>query len=506
MRGPVQIIYRLTGRTKRPWSPRVNSDTIAPMTDSPIKTRFAPSPTGRVHLGNARTALFSYLLAHRDAGRFVLRIEDTDTERSQPELEQALADDLAWLGLEWDEGPDQPGPGGPYRQSERTQVYAAYYQRLIDAGQAYPCFCSSQELQMVRKAQLAAGQPPRYPGTCARLTAEEVAERYARGLVPTLRFRVPAGQWVYEDLVRGTQRFRNDEIGDFIIQKADGSAAFFFSNAVDDALMGITHVLRGEDHLTNTPRQLMLLDALGLPQPRYGHIALIVGPDGQPLSKRAGAASIAELRAAGYRPEAVVNHLARLGHYYAEEGLMDRDALAAAFQIPRLGKAAARHDPVQLDRWQRTAVHAAADADLWAWIQPDIASYGLDREQGLELVRAIRDNVTFPEDARHWVQVLLADEPPPGSHAAREPIQEAGPAFFETVADQVLTHGLDYDALIKAVKAETGRSGRRLFMPLRAAWTGETRGPELPAALRVMGAARAEQRLRRVAAWLRDTA
>ncbi|MGB2971901.1 MAG: glutamate--tRNA ligase, partial [Candidatus Competibacter sp.] len=333
------------------------------MTITHVKTRFAPSPTGFLHLGNVRTALFNALLARRDGGQFLLRIEDTDRERSRAEFVDALLEDLRWLGLDWREGPEVGGPQAPYAQSERTAIYARYYRRLEGSEQSYPCFCTPAELALSRKAQLAAGRPPRYTGTCARLGADERQARLERGLQPTLRFRVPAGRAVeFTDLVRGPQRFASDDIGDFVIRRADGTPQFFFANAVDDALMGITQVLRGEDHLANTPRQLLLLEALALSAPRYGHLALIVGADGGPLSKRAGDLSIRELRASGYLPEAVLNYLARLGHAYARDVWMAPEVLAAEFSTAHLGRAPARYDEAQLLHWQSEAVQHAASA------------------------------------------------------------------------------------------------------------------------------------------------
>jgi len=234
------------------------------------KTRFAPSPTGLLHLGNVRTALFNALLARRQKGRFLLRIEDTDRERSRPEYVAALLEDLRWLGLDWQEGPAVGGPHEPYAQSTREAIYSQYYRQLESTERVYPCFCTPAELALNppaelalnRKAQLAAGRPPRYPGTCARLSEVERQARLERGLQPTLRFRVPVGRTIeFSDLVRGPQRFASDDIGDFVIRRADGTPQFFFANAVDDALMEVTHVLRGEDHLANTPRQLLLLEA-----------------------------------------------------------------------------------------------------------------------------------------------------------------------------------------------------------------------------------------------------
>src|SRR5579885_660792 len=299
-----------------------------------IRTRFAPSPTGEIHVGNARTALFSALLAARDGGTFILRIEDTDAARSLASHEEQMRADLGWLGVHWQEGPDVGGPKGPYRQSERGAIYAGHLEQLAQQGKVYPCFCTTLELEVSRKTQLAAGKPPRYAGTCAKLSTPEIEARLARGLKPALRFRVPEqGETVFIDLVRGRQVFAHHDIGDFIVRRADGSPAFFFSNAVDDAHMGVTHVLRGEDHLANTPRQLLLLAALGLQAPQYAHLSLIVGQGGAPLSKREGGGSLKELRAEGVLPEALLNYLARLGHTCSDNTFLDFAALAKGFSI-----------------------------------------------------------------------------------------------------------------------------------------------------------------------------
>lgn len=273
------------------------------MKTTPVKTRFCPSPTGLIHLGNIRTALFSALYALNQGGTFLLRIEDTDAERSEERYSQQLQDDLRWLGLDWQEGPVHDKGLGPYFQSERQSLYDDYYERLIVGGFAYSCFCSEEELALTRKIQRSQGKPPRYPGTCRALSEDERAEKLAQGLKPTLRFAVPNEATVeFEDLVRGKQIYKTEDMGDFIIRRGNGTSPFMFCNAIDDALMQVTHAIRGEDHLTNTPRQILILQALGLPIPSYGHIALIVGPDGSPLSKRHGSKSAVELREEGYLP------------------------------------------------------------------------------------------------------------------------------------------------------------------------------------------------------------
>ncbi len=464
------------------------------MSNAVFKTRFAPSPSGLLHLGNVRTALFNALLARHRRGVFLLRIEDTDPERSREAYIEALMEDLRWLGLIWQEGPEAGGAVGPYCQSQRNSIYQTYFQRLQAEDVAYPCFCSQAELEQVRKRQLAAGQAPRYPGTCARLALPEVESKLTAGLKSALRFRVPPLTIVeFDDLVRGPQRFAANDIGDFIIRRADGSPAFFFSNALDDALMEVTHVLRGEDHLTNTPRQILLLQALGLPLPRYGHIALIVGRDGTPLSKRHGSRSIRELRETGYLPEALDNYLARLGHHYEDSHLLDLDALASRFSLDHLGKAPARFDPQQLTYWQREALAHSNFDTLWRWMGTAVAKQ-VPFEKRQAFVETIQPNVTLPEDALHWATVLFGEELVLRDEALQV-IGEAGPAFFAAAMIAVDSCGADFKPLIEQLKQATGAKGKSLFRPLRVALTGELDGPELARLIPLMGAARVRQRL-----------
>ncbi len=464
------------------------------MTTQTVKTRFAPSPTGYLHLGNIRTALFNALLARRQGGRFVLRIEDTDRERSRPEYIAALLDDLRWLGLDWQEGVGVGGPHAPYAQSERTAVYAEYYQRLDAVGHVYPCFCTPAELALSRKAQQSAGQPPRYAGTCAHLNEVERRARWGRGLQPTLRFRVPPGRTVeFTDLVRGPQRFASDHIGDFVIRRADGGAQFFFVNAVDDSLMGITHVLRGEDHLTNTPRQLLLLEALGLPAPEYGHMALIVGAAGGPLSKREGDFSVRELRAAGYLPEALLNYLARLGHRYEHDEWMEPAELAAGFAVAHLGRAPAHYDEAQLLHWQTEAVGRAAPERLWTWMG-SMVHERVPPDRREEFIAAVRPNTRFPADAVFWANRLFGGDWAP-SDDSRTAIAAAGPAFFAQALVAYAEYGAVYRPLVEDLKRRTGAKGKDLFMPLRAALTGETHGPELARVLALLPPDVARRRL-----------
>jgi glutamyl-tRNA synthetase len=464
------------------------------MSNQPYVTRFAPSPTGALHLGNARTALFNDLAARASGGRLVLRIEDTDAERSEEGLLQQLLADLRWLGLEWSEGPDVGGPHAPYRQSERTQNYARAVTTLENQGRVYPCFCTPEELKLSRRAQLAAGRPPRYAGTCATLSSEEVARRKATGARPALRFRVPAGRKIaFTDLIHGEQRFATDDIGDFVILRADGSVAFFLGNALDDADMGITLVLRGDDHLANTPRQLLLLEALDRPAPQYGHLPLILGASGAPLSKREGAASLHDLRSQGYLPGALRNYLVRLGHACGHDGWLETDQMPRYFDLARSSRSAAHFDESQLRHWQREALVRASEAELLEWLGSRVAPLG-ERARQAAFVTAVRGNLLFPPDVEPLVRIVCERDVAPDEIATRE-IAAAGPAFFEQAAAAWQTHGPDFKGWTRAVSAATGRKGAALFMPLRAALTGSTHGPELAPLATLMGTGRVGERI-----------
>jgi glutamyl-tRNA synthetase len=459
-------------------------------------TRFAPSPTGLLHLGNARTALLSYLAARKVGGRFILRIEDTDEARSTDAFMHSLFEDLTWLGLEWDEGPDVGGPHAPYRQQHRREVYDQWLAKLAAAHLTYPCFCTPAELSIARKRQLAAGKPPRYLGTCRSLSSDQVAERIARGQPAALRFRVPSGAVVeFDDMVHGAQRFSSDDIGDFIIQRTDGSTAFFFSNAVDDALMGVSLVLRGDDHMTNTPRQILILRALELPIPRYAHVALLMGMDGAPLSKRHGALGLKDLRERGYLPGAVRNHLVRLGHTCVTDGWLDRDAMLKDFDLTKLGRAAAKFDEAQLLHWQKeAAAHLSVD-EFARWTAQYLPS-NIDSSRLSTFLAAIRHNVVFPQDAQHWAEVVFSAEPTMQADAL-EALRTAGAEFFTAAAVVFAQGSTELKQVVREVGQSTGKKGPGLFMPLRAALTGVTHGPELAPLLALIPADVIQIRLRR---------
>jgi glutamyl-tRNA synthetase len=461
-------------------------------------TRFAPSPTGDLHLGNARTALFNLLLARRTGGSFVLRIEDTDAERSRDEFLAQQLDDLDWLGLAWDRGPGREDERGPYRQSQRSALYERHFRTLEQQGLLYECFCTNLELTLARRAQLASGRPPRYAGTCRDLTPEQRAAKRAEGASATLRFRVPPGRRVeFTDFVRGLQSFLSDDIGDFIVRRADGSAKFFFTNAVDDAAMGITHVLRGEDHLTNTPRQLLILESLRLPQPLYGHVALLVGADGAPLSKRHGATSVREYRARGYTQAALLNLLYRLGHFSAEHSFLTLEQMAQGFDAAHLGRAPAHFDEQQLTVWQKESVHRLSGADALRWLAPALPA-GLAPAAAAAFAQAVLPNVVLPEDARCWAEIVFGGLPPLAAPEV-ELVRAAGRDYFAAAAQAARANGNDLPAIADAARAATGRKGAALYMPLRVALTGRTHGPELAPLLKAMPPGVAWERLARFA-------
>jgi nondiscriminating glutamyl-tRNA synthetase len=445
-----------------------------------MKTRFAPSPTGHIHLGNARTALFNFLLAYSQAGCFLLRIEDSDATRSLLTLAKALEEDLMWLGLAWQEGPGQEKGLGPYYQSQRQAIYTLYYEQLFSMRRAYPCFCSEAELLMMRKRQLAQGKPPRYNGQCRNLTPEQVADKKAEGRLASLRFHVlPKQEIRFDDFVKGEQVFSSDDIGDFVIQRSDGSAAFFFCNAIDDALMKVTHVLRGEDHLTNTPRQILLLQALGLPIPAYGHMALIVGEDGAPLSKRHGSFSIKSLREAGYLPEALQNYLARLGHTYTYPNFLDTQALANQFSLSRLGKSPARFDEIQLLYWQKQALLHLSQDKLADWLNAKIQDY-VPAAAKSAFIELMRSSICFPEEAVAWATLLFAKTPVLSFNTeVKSFLQKVDPIYWQTLLTLLEQNPLDFKVLITQLQERLKFKGKALFAPLRLALTGRHDGPEL---------------------------
>ncbi len=323
-----------------------------------IRVRFAPSPTGYLHIGGARTALFNYLYARRHGGTFVLRVEDTDRERSTPEAVQAIFEGMRYLGLDWDEGPEKGGDYGPYFQSERDSIYDELVESLLAKGKAYPCFCTRERLDELRASQMEAKTRVGYDRLCRDLDPEEVKRRQEAGEPYVIRFKVEEGTVRIPDLIRGEVKFKNEEIDDFIIRRADGTCVYNLAVVGDDSGMKITHVIRGEDHLTNTAKQVLLFEALDLPVPKYAHIPLIFGPKRQKLSKRHGAVSVTEYDEKGYLPEAMLNFLARMGWSFDDkEEIFSHDDLIEKFSLESISKSGAMYDVKKLEHlgshWMR---------------------------------------------------------------------------------------------------------------------------------------------------------
>ncbi|MCA1799577.1 MAG: glutamate--tRNA ligase, partial [Xanthomonadaceae bacterium] len=439
------------------------------------------------HLGNVRAALFNWLVARHDDGRFLLRIEDTDVAREVPGGADAIVSDLQWLGLSADEE--------AVYQSRRADTHAAALARLQAAGRLYPCFCSEATLKRARIAQQEAGRPPRYSGTCAAVTQEDAERRRAAGEPHTLRFRVPPDREVaFEDRVHGPQRFATADIGDFVVQRSDGTPAFFFANALDDGDAGVTLVLRGDDHLSNSPRQILLLEALDLPVPEYGHLPLIHGAGGGRLSKRSGALSVANLRDSGYHPLAIVNYLARVGGHVESQAALPLTELARAFDVRNFAKSPAGFDEDQLRYWQRHALDSLSSDALWEWMDEAVHARvpGSQRDAFLSLVRP---NVLFPGDALDWTFVLFDDDPMPQKEALAT-LQQADPALF-THALRALEGARDWPALVATVRDAAGVRGPQLFKPLRAALTGRMDGPDLAGVFALLTPERIRTRLER---------
>jgi glutamyl-tRNA synthetase/nondiscriminating glutamyl-tRNA synthetase len=463
-----------------------------------MRVRFAPSPTGQLHVGNARTALFNWLLAHGKDGTFILRIEDTDAERSTRESEAGILEDLRWLGLDWDEGPDVGGVHGPYRQSERLHLYASYANELLTGGHAYYCFCSPAKLEDDRKGDLAAGRPPKYHGTCRSLTPEAVRVRMDAGERPVIRFKIPEGVDVaFQDLVRGEVTFSSDVIGDPVLVRSDGRPAYNFAVVVDDALMEITHVVRGEDHISNTPRQVLLYQALGFTPPEFAHLSLVMGPDHTPLSKRHGATSVAEFRERGYLPEALLNYLALIGWSPGgDEELLPIQELARRFALEDVGHSAGVFDQEKLSWMNRHYMKEAAPARLGA----EAARYFLGRgylrrrtDEAMEYLVSVLPMAVGSVDRLEEIpdRLKFLFEFDPVSALVRGEVasvlHEAGArqviAALPDAIDRPLVDRESFRAMANRVKERTGMKGKALFHPIRVALTGEGAGPELDLAV-----------------------
>jgi nondiscriminating glutamyl-tRNA synthetase len=470
-----------------------------------IKVRFAPSPTGPLHIGGARSALFNYLFARKQRGKMLLRIEDTDLERSSPEFEREIIDSLSWLGINWDEGIDVGGDNGPYRQTERLDTYQRYVDQLLRSGHAYHCFCTEEELARERQALLEKGEIVAYSGKCRHLDPEERQRKLRQGLVPTVRFKVVSGQEVVvNDLVRGTVTFNSSEIGDFIIVKSDGIPTYNFAVVVDDHEMGVTHVIRAEEHLSNTPRQLLIYQTLGFEIPEFAHISLILGKDRQKMSKRHGATSIMQYRESGYLPEAVFNFLALLGWSpEGEQEILGRDEIVKQFSLSRVAKNPAVFDLDKLNWLNAQHIKRKAIMELGEMFKPYLKSSPfwhsveqMDQATYEVLIEAVRDRIVRLVDVVKEVEPFFIRpqyEADTLDRLEQPEVRGMLQGLLEHLPDE-----LDLEearSFMKGLPKALQLPAKQVYMPIRLALTGSPQGPELPYLLVVMGVPEVRRRI-----------
>lgn len=464
-----------------------------------VRVRFAPSPSGSLHVGNVRTALFNWLFARKNRGLFILRIEDTDVERTFQSAYQGILEDLSWLGLNWDEG--------PYRQSERLDIYKGYALRFLEEGLAYKCFCSPEELEKEREEAIKEGRPPRYSGRCANLSPEEVSKLEAKGVPYSIRFRIPKDAYfIVDDIIRGRIEFDVNAItGDFIILRSDGMPTYNFAVVIDDYLMNITHVIRGEDHLSNTPRQLLIYKALGVDPPRFAHLPMIVGSDRSKLSKREGSLSIKELREQGFLPEGVVNYLALLGWSPKGEEIKTLDELIEEFSLEDVSPSPSAYDPAKL-RWiNRQHIMRLDEEKLLEYAEPflkDLNNY--PKDWLLRAINSIKEYAETLSDIPQYIERYYLSEVNLDQSYKEELI--AGKKAIETFLS-LLKEANDLstiDSIFKEAIKISGIKGRRFYHPIRLAITGYESGPELVEFIPILGKARCIERLEKALKFLEE--
>ncbi|MDF9407517.1 glutamate--tRNA ligase [Pelotomaculum isophthalicicum JI] len=479
---------------------------------SSVRVRFAPSPTGPFHIGGARSALFNWLFARRYGGTFIVRIEDTDMERSTKESEENILAALRWLGMDWDEGVEVGGPHGPYRQTERLGIYREYIEHLLQEGLAYRCYCTEEELAAERDALLKKGEMPRYLGRCRNLSPEEQSWLEAAGRQPVIRFRVPEGKVVnVNDLVRGDVSFECNGIGDFIILKSDGIPTYNFAVVVDDHLMSVSHVIRAEEHLPNTPRQILLYEALGWPSPEFAHVSLILGKDRSKMSKRHGATAVEQYQEKGYLPEALDNFLALLGWSPGgEEEILTIEALKQQFSLERVAKSPAVFDLDKLNWLNGHYIRQAPLGEITDLAIPYLEKAGYittplsqpKYEWVKMVVDAVREYLTCLSEITGHVAFFFADMIEVKENEAKEILSgEQVPAVLAALRNKVAGSGeltnSEAKLLLKEVGKETGFKGKQVFMPVRVALTGSTHGPELNQVMVILGKDKIYSRLDR---------
>lgn len=475
-----------------------------------LKVRFAPSPTGPFHIGGARSALFNWLVARHADGTFLVRIEDTDLKRSTKESEENIKDSLKWLGMNWDEGIDVGGPHGPYRQTERLDLYKKEVQRLLDEGKAYYCYCSAEELEKSRKAQLDAGKTPIYDEHCRHLTEEEKAKYEAEGRKPVVRLKVRKdGVFAFDDMVRGHVEFQAAGVGDFIIMKSDGIPVYNFAVVIDDAFMEVTHVIRAEEHLSNTPRQLAIYEALGYKPPKFGHISLILGEDHKKMSKRHGATSVTEYRNMGYLPEAVVNYLALLGWTpKGEQEIFTEEELIKQFSMKRVSSNDAVFDINKLN-WINFQYMKKLDADqLYDLIFPFLVKAGyVDAEVSEEkkdwlkkVIWFMKDHIYFAGQAADELKFFFEDMPTLTDEDVLSIMkaETSGKLLRAFIEDLKALETFDQAEIKKCFNAcmkAQGIKGKAAYEPTRIALTGVTQGPGMFEMMELFGREKTMDRL-----------
>jgi glutamyl-tRNA synthetase len=481
-------------------------------TSRPVRVRMAPSPTGPLHIGTARTSLYNYLFARHVGGTYVLRVEDTDTARGTVEYERDIIDNLHWLGISWDEGPQVAGgqdigPYGPYRQSQRMDRYAAEAQRLLDSGDAYHCWCTPEELEQVRADQAARKEAPRYNGRCLNLTDDDRERFEAEGRKPAIRFRVKPETIRFDDLIRGEVEFDNALLGDFVIVRADGGPLYHFVVVVDDEAMGITHVLRGEDHLSNTPKHIALIRALGYAEPRFGHIPLILNADRSKMSKRKSQTAVTAYREQGYLPEAMVNFLAFLGWSPGtEEEIFTLDELAERFELSAVHKGGAVFDADRLNYLNGVYIRNLADEQLALRLRPFLPE-SLDDASVLRVVPLIKERLVRLNDAGELVAFLVETDAEVASRYEvgdllpknREAAETAAAVAAARDGLEALTDA-DFAADLLETRCrqaadELGWKAGDFFRPLRIAVTGRPVSPPLFGSMELLGRERVLARL-----------
>lgn len=472
------------------------------MTLPEVRCRFAPAPSGSLHVGNVRSALFSWLWARHHGGAFVLRVEDTDASRVTEEAFRGVLDDLRWLGLDWDEGPEVGGPHAPYRQSERHEIYRQKAAQLIETGHAYRCYCTKEELEERNAAARARGAAPGYDGRCRDLLEGQRAAHEADGRQAAIRFRMPDREWVLNDLVKGEVRWAEGQLTDFVLQRADGSPVFLLAVAVDDMLMGITHVVRGDDLLTAAPRNVAVIEALGGTAPTYAHVPQVVGGDRKPLSKRHGSTSVEHFREQGFLPEAMVNYLALLGWSPGDDReVLTRDDLIDAFDLSRVSSNPAAFDTEKLTWLNNHLIQGLDDDDLAARCVHFLAEAGVGVDPPL-LRRAmplVKERMKTLAEVVDLLRFLFSDDVAPSEKAAGL-IAKAPEGYLKDAAG--VLDALDtWDATtiggaLDALATAAGLNRTKGWQPIRAAVTGSNVSPPLPESLELLGRERTVERVR----------